>query len=55
VILAVGFFVTGWNLGILPKLLIVTAVSFPLTLALYELLAQRLNTIRFFFGMRPKR
>jgi peptidoglycan/LPS O-acetylase OafA/YrhL len=55
VILAVGFFVTGWNLGILPKLLIVTAVSFPLTLALYELLARRLNAIRFFFGMRPKR
>jgi surface polysaccharide O-acyltransferase-like enzyme len=55
VILAVGFFVIRWNLGILPKLLIVTAVSFPLTLALYELLARRLNTIRFFFGMRPKR
>jgi hypothetical protein len=54
VILAVGFFVIGWNLGILPKLLIVSAISFPLTLGLYELLVRRFSTIRFFFGMKPK-
>jgi len=55
VILAVGFFVIRWNLGILPKLLIVIAVAFPLTLALYELLVRRLNVVRFFFGMRPRK
>jgi surface polysaccharide O-acyltransferase-like enzyme len=54
VILAVGFFVIGWNLGILPKLLIVSAISLPLTLGLYELLVRRFSTIRFFFGMKPK-
>lgn len=54
VILAVGFFVIGWNLGILPKLLMVSAISFPLTLGLYELLVRRFSAIRFFFGMKPK-
>lgn len=54
VILIVGFFVIRWDLGIFPKLLIVTAVSFPLTLALYELLVRRFNIIRFLFGMKPK-
>lgn len=54
VILVVGFFIVRWNLGILPKLLIVTASSFPLTLALYELLIRRFNAMRFLFGMRPR-
>jgi hypothetical protein len=55
VILAVGFFVIRWDMDILPKLLIVTAVSFPLTLALYELLVRRFNVVRFLFGMRPRK
>jgi len=54
VILAVGFFVTRWNMGILPKLLVVIAISFPLILVVYELLVRRFRAIRFFFGMRPK-
>jgi glucan biosynthesis protein C len=54
-ILVVGFFVIRWNMGILPKLLIVTAISFSLILVLYELLVRRFNAIRFFFGMRPKK
>jgi peptidoglycan/LPS O-acetylase OafA/YrhL len=53
VILSVGFFVIRWNIGILPKLLIVTTISFSLTLVLYELLVRRLNVTRFFFGMKP--
>jgi hypothetical protein len=55
VILVVGSFVIGWNLGILVKLLIVILLSFPLILALYELLIRRFNPVRFLFGMRPKR
>ncbi len=54
VILVVGFFVIRWNLGIASKLLIVSAISFPLILVLYELLVRRFNAIRFLFGMRPK-
>jgi glucan biosynthesis protein C len=54
VILIVGYFVIRWNLGILPKLLIVAAVSFPLILVLYELLVRRWSVVRFLFGMRPR-
>jgi hypothetical protein len=53
-ILVVGFFVIRWNMDILSKLLIITAISFPLILILYELLVRRFNAIRFFFGMKPK-
>ena len=41
-------------MGILPKLLIIAAISLPLILALYELLVKSFNVVRFFFGMRPK-
>jgi peptidoglycan/LPS O-acetylase OafA/YrhL len=54
IILIVGFFIIRWNRSILSKLLIITAISFPLILALYELLVWRFNVIRFFFGMRPR-
>jgi hypothetical protein len=46
VILCVGWFVIPWDMGILPKFLI---------MALYELLIRRFNIVRFFFGMRPKK
>jgi glucan biosynthesis protein C len=55
VILVIGFFVIRWNLGILSKLVIVSAISFPLILASYELLVRRFNVIRFLFGMRAKK
>jgi len=55
VILAVGFFVIPWDMGILLKLLIIAAISFPLILAMYEVLVRRFNVMRFFFGMRPKK
>jgi hypothetical protein len=55
IILIVGFFVIRWNIGILPKLLIVTVISFSLILILYALLVKPFNIVRFFFGMRPRR
>ncbi|MHC1726004.1 MAG: acyltransferase family protein [Syntrophobacteraceae bacterium] len=55
IILGVGFFVIRWNMGILPKFLIIAAISFPLVLLLYELLVRRFNPMRFLFGMRPKK
>lgn len=54
IILVVGFYVVPLSLGILPKLVIVLVVSFPLTLALYELAVRRFNVVRFFFGMKPR-
>ncbi|MGD2251923.1 MAG: acyltransferase family protein [Anaerolineales bacterium] len=55
VILCVGWFVIPWNLGILPKFLIISVASFALIMGLYELLIKRFNLVRFFFGMRPKK
>ena len=55
IIVCVGWFVIGWNIGILPKYLIIAVVSFPLIMALYDLLVRRFNVMRFFFGMRPKK
>jgi peptidoglycan/LPS O-acetylase OafA/YrhL len=54
-ILLVGFYVTRWHMGILPKLLVVAAISFSLVLILYELLVRRFNAVRFTFGMKPSR
>ncbi len=55
IILVVGWFVIRWNMGIVPKYLIIAVVSFPLIMALYELLVRRFNVVRFLFGMRLKR
>jgi glucan biosynthesis protein C len=55
IILVVGFFVIPLNMGILPKLLIITVISFPLIFVLYELLVRPFNVVRFFFGMRPEK
>lgn len=54
VILLAGYFVVRLPLGILPKLLIVMAVSFPLILGLYAVLVRPWNLMRFLFGMRAK-
>ena len=42
-------------MGILPMFLIIAAISFPLILALYELLVRQFSVVRFFFSMRPKK
>ena len=55
IILVVGWFVIPWDIGILPKYLIISVVSFVLIMALYELLIKRFNIVRFFFGMRLKK
>jgi len=55
VILIVGSFVIRWNMGILPKLLVVTVISLPLILVSYELTVKPFHAVRFFFGMRPRK
>ena len=55
VILCVGWFVIPWSLGIAPKFLIISIVSFTLILVIYELLVKPFNGVRFLFGMRPKK
>ena len=55
IILCVGWFVLRWNLGIVPKYLIIAVISFTLIMVLYEALVRHFNVVRFFFGMRPKK
>lgn len=55
IILCVGWFVIRWDMGILPKYLIIAVTSFVVIMGLYEILVRRFNVVRFFFGMRPKR
>ena len=55
VILLVGWFVIRWNIGILPKYLIIIVIFFPLIMILCELLVRRFNAVRFLFGMRLKK
>ncbi len=52
IILVVGWFIIPWDIGILPKYLIIIVVSFVLIMALYELIIRRLNIFRFLFGMK---
>jgi glucan biosynthesis protein C len=55
VILGIGWFVIRWNMGVLPKLIIVTVTSLAATLILYDTFVRHSNVMRFFFGMRPKK
>jgi glucan biosynthesis protein C len=55
VIVAIGFYVVGWEAGILAKYVLTTITAYIATFTIYELLIRRFNAIRFLFGMRPKR
>ena len=55
VILGIGWFVIRWNMGVLPKAIIVIVTSFSATLILYDVFVRDSNVMRFFFGMRPKK
>ena len=55
IILCVGWFVIRWDIGILPKYLIIVVASFTLIITLYEGLVRRFNLVRFLFGMRLKK
>ncbi len=55
VILSIGWFVIRWNMGLWPKLIIVTVTSFAAALILYDVFVRHSNVMRFFFGMRPRK
>ena len=52
VIIGIAFFVVQWQMGILPKLLIVVIGSFVVCLALYQFVIQRVGFLRFLFGIK---
>ncbi|HEY70652.1 MAG TPA: acyltransferase family protein [Anaerolineae bacterium] len=51
VIVGIAYFVVQWDLGILPKLLIVVAASFAVAIGLTELI-RRVGVLRFMFGLK---
>jgi glucan biosynthesis protein C len=53
VILLGGWYIIPLELSIPLKYLIISASSFVLIMALYELLIKRINVLRFLFGMKP--
>jgi len=55
IILLVGWYIIPLELSIPLKYLLISAASFILIMALYDLLIKRLNVLRFFFGMRLKK
>jgi glucan biosynthesis protein C len=55
IVIAIGYFVIRWRIGVFPKFIIIVAGSLVVTFALYEVLVKRMNLTRFLFGMRPKR
>lgn len=54
VIIGVAYYMVQWNLGVLPKWLLISTLSLALTLALYELLIRRINAVRRLFGMKAR-
>lgn len=51
-IVVIAFFVVQWNIGILPKLVVVVVSSFVVTVGLYELLIRHIRPLRVLFGMK---
>ena len=52
VIVAIGYYVVGWRLGVWPKFVIIAACSLVATVASYHLIIKRTPVTRFLFGMR---
>ena len=53
-IIVTAFYVVQWNIGILPKWLVITALALALTLAVYVLVIRPVDGIRWLFGMKPR-
>jgi glucan biosynthesis protein C len=54
VIVAVGFYVLKWGVGVPAAYTLVLLFSLVTTLALYDLLARRVGVVRFLFGMKGR-
>jgi hypothetical protein len=52
ILLSVGYFVIQWEIPDLLKWIIIVAISFPVTMTLYEFAIRRFNVMRFLFGMK---
>jgi glucan biosynthesis protein C len=55
VIVAISYYVVQWNVGLLPKILVVVLGSFVVSVGLYELTIKRVGILRPMFGMKARR
>lgn len=55
VIQIVGFFIADWDMGIIPKYIILATTSFIAIMMIYEFAIRRINVVRFLFGMKAKK
>ncbi len=54
VLIVLGFYIIKMDLSIVPKFLLLTAGTFTVSYALYELFIRRFNFMRFLFGMKSR-
>jgi peptidoglycan/LPS O-acetylase OafA/YrhL len=54
-IVVIAFYVVQWDMGILPKWLMLSTLALALILAVYVLVVRRVNWIRWLFGMKPRK
>jgi glucan biosynthesis protein C len=54
-IVVIAFYVVQWDMGILPKWLMISTLALALILVVYVLLIRRVNWIRWLFGMKPRK
>ncbi len=54
-IIVIAFYVVQWDMGILPKWLMIITLALALILAVYLLVIRRVNWIRWLFGMKPRK
>jgi peptidoglycan/LPS O-acetylase OafA/YrhL len=55
VIIVIAYFVVQWDVGIVPKLLVIVIASLLITLGLVELLVRPFKPMRRLFGMKPRK
>ncbi|MCC7353855.1 MAG: acyltransferase family protein [Anaerolineae bacterium] len=54
VIIVIAYFVVQWNVGLVPKLLVVGLGAFAVSLGLYQVIIRRAGPLRFMFGMKAR-
>ena len=52
IVLLLGFWIAQWQVGMLPKFILLSSGAFVAIALLYELLVRRIGLLRFFFGLK---
>jgi glucans biosynthesis protein C len=52
IVVALGFYVVQWQMGIPQKFIIISTAALGATIGLYELMVRRFNWVRLCFGLK---